>query len=297
MNEQQLITFIEVARRRNFRQAAEILNLTQPAVSAQIRSLEDELGTTLFYRAHVRLTPSGSLFLPYAQRILDLVRESKVVLSDHEENPTGLTIGILPSLSIAILSRITKYFEKGAKTTSQPLRILTSTSEQLIQQLSEGQIDFAIAYQAGPVPAYLESRTLFLDSFSFIVSNHHELAQVGFCSPQELLEVPFITFTPTTTERKLIDQLLSQFNIQPTIVMELSSVEEIQQLVATGYGTALIPTISLHSERSGITRIRITSFDHYFPVLLYLPSQRYRSRYLTQLVNDLSGIYQVESEF
>ncbi|TCS95035.1 LysR family transcriptional regulator [Hazenella coriacea] len=297
MNEQQLTTFVEVAKKRNFRQAAEFLNLTQPAVSAQIRTLEDELGTTLFYRTHVRLTPSGSLFYPYARHILDLIHESKSILSDHKESPIStLTIGALPSLSLAILSRVTKYFDREMNPSSPSLRILTSSSEQLIQQLSEGQVDFGISYQIEPIPSFLESRTLFLDSFSLIVPNHHELAKVGFCSPRQLSKIPFITFAPSTTERTLINHLLKQFAIQPTIVMELSSVEEIKQCVATGYGVALIPTISLHSDHSVVTRIRVTSFEHSFPVLLYLPAQRYQSRSLKQLVNDISGIYQVENE-
>ncbi|SEM70896.1 LysR family transcriptional regulator [Lihuaxuella thermophila] len=290
MNEQQLITFIEVARKRHFRLAAESLKLTQPAVSAQIRSLEDELGTTLFYRNQVKLTPSGALFLPYAHQILDLIREGREAVSEHEQKPPGpLKIGTTSCLSMAILPRLTKYFHTNHP--NLPLRLLTLPFEQISQQLNDGQIDLGIAYKMRHIPGHIETRTLFYDSFSLITSVHHPLVNKGYLTPEQMEELPMISFAPMTAERNMLDELLSQYGIEPQIVIELSSVEEIKQLVADGYGTALIPTVCLDSGGGKLRRIRVTPFDHSFPVLLYYPAKRYQSRVMRQLIDDISGIY------
>lgn len=296
MNEQQLITFIEVARKRHFRLAAESLNLTQPAVSAQIRSLEEELRTTLFYRTQVKLTPSGKLFLPYAQQILDLIREGREVVSEHEEKPQGpITIGATSCLSMTILPRLAKYFKQVRP--DLPLRLLTLPNEQMIEQLNEGQLDAGIAYLSGAVPAHIETRTLFFDTFTLITAKKHPLAETQpYLSHKQLAELPLISFAPATTERNLLDELLFKHQIQPNIVIELSSVEEIKQLVADGYGVALVPTVAVGDHHPHLTRIRITSFDHSFPVVLYYPAKKYLSRTMKQVIDDISGVYPADWE-
>ncbi|MBA4492881.1 LysR family transcriptional regulator [Paenactinomyces guangxiensis] len=295
MNEQQLISFIEVARKQHFRLAAKSLRLTQPAVSAQIRTLEEELGTTLFYRTQVKLTPSGALFLPYAQQILDLIRDSREAVSEHEQKPFGpLTIGTTSCLSMAILPRLAKYFQ--TRHPDLPLRLLTLPTEQVIQQLNEGKIDAGIAYQTGQIPGHIETRTLFYDSFTLITAPSHPLAKSSYLSPGQIEQLPMISFAPTTTERGILDELLHQYRVHPQIVIELSSVEEIKQLVAEGYGVALVPTVSVDSGNQQLQRVRITPFDHSFPVLLYYPAKRYQSRSIRQLIDDISGVYPAEAE-
>jgi DNA-binding transcriptional LysR family regulator len=296
MNEQQLITFIEVARKRHFRHAAETLNLTQPAVSAQIRSLEEELGTTLFYRSQVKLTPSGVLFLPYAQKILDLMQEGREIISEAKENSNGpVTIGTTSCLSLTILPRLSKYFQTHHP--QLPLKILNITTQQMMKHLQEGQIELGIAYPFSPLPAHIQKRTLFYDSFALIDSAKEPLVKAkSFLSLKQLETLPMISFASSTTERNILDEIMRKYGIELNILIELTSVEEIKRLVAEGFGTALVPTFTLGDSNARLRRIRVTQFEHTLPVFLYFPEKRYLTRTLRQLIQDISGIYPAESE-
>jgi DNA-binding transcriptional LysR family regulator len=295
MNEQQLVTFIEVARKKHFRQAAEALKLTQPAVSAQIRSLEEELGTTLFYRSQVKLTSSGSLFLPYALQIVDLIREGKEIISQNEKKPLGrpLIIGITSCLTMTILRRLIKYFQLPES--KLPLRVLTFSAAEILNQMNEGQIDVGIAYSFDNLPHHFETRTLFYDSFTLIVSNQHPMLKAqAYITKKKLAKLPLISFAPSMMERKLLDQLFQKHQIQPHIQIELTSVDEIKNLVVANFGIALIPTVAVDTDSKTYRKIRVLEFEHSFPVNLYYPIKRYRSKVLEQLINDISGIYPAE---
>lgn len=294
MNEQQLITFLEVAKQLHFRQAAEKLNLTQPAVSAQIRSLEEELGTTLFYRSHVKLTPSGTLFLPYAQKILDLIDESRERVAEWEHRPPGpVTVGTTSCLSMSIWPRLARYFHQ--RHPDVRLRLFTYSSQKIIQSLQEGQIDLAISYPLPHPPAQIETQTLFYDSFSFITARDSPLAEKPYLDLKELEDIPLISFASFTLERALLEEIMQRSNINLNLMIELSSTEEIKRLVAEGIGAALVPTISLQDEPH-LKRIRITSFEHSIPVHLYMPKKRYLTRTVRELIRDISGIYPGEPD-
>ncbi|MBH8602707.1 LysR family transcriptional regulator [Thermoactinomyces sp. CICC 10522] len=297
MNEQQLITFIEVARKRHFRHAAETLNLTQPAVSAQIRSLEEELGTTLFYRSQVKLTAGGVLFYPYAQKILDLMQEGREVITQEKEKAhSPVTIGTTACLSLAIVSRISKYFQTGSP--GLPLKILNLRTEKMMKLLQEGQIELGIAYSYSPLPSQVEKKTLFYDSFTLIDSATRPVInnKRSFLPLKELDKLPMISFAGATTERDLLNEIMRRYGIELNIQIELSSVEEIKRLVAEGFGTALIPGLALGSGDFRLRHIRVTQFEHTLPVFLYFLKRRYLPRAIRQLIHDISGIYPVESE-
>lgn len=105
MNLSQLETLITISKTMSFRKAGELLNLTQPAVSAQIKSLEDEFKTILIDRNQpVTLTDSGRLFLEQAERILQIVDDLKQKLNDLQQIPQGhIVLGTTTSIAIQIL--------------------------------------------------------------------------------------------------------------------------------------------------------------------------------------------------
>jgi DNA-binding transcriptional LysR family regulator len=290
MNEQQLITFVEVARKRHFRQAAEVLNLTQPAVSAQIRSLEEELGTKLFIRSQVRLTPAGTTFLPYAKKILDLMEESKEAAGGWERKPKGpLTLGIPSGLSLAILPRLAKYFL--TRHPDLPLRLLSVDSTRTVSHMSEGLIDLGVMFDLEPVPAHLRTQALFYDTFVLIVSrNHPSFRDRSHVSPEELEKCPLILFASGTAERILLDSLLERHQIRVRGVMEITGVEEIKQLVADGFGMALVPSVTV-DDNDSVRRIRITGFEHSVTISLCHPEPKYLTRTAKRVIEDIRGIY------
>ncbi|MDN4595312.1 LysR family transcriptional regulator [Polycladomyces subterraneus] len=185
MHIQQLITFLTVAKHRHFRQAGEELMLTQPAVSAQIRSLEEELGCMLFHRPHVSLTPEGKSFLPYAQKMVSLYEESKHAL--HQKNGDSIirvTIGVDATLARFTLQRLSPYLHPERPQVH--IRMLTLTEVQIIQALEEGRIDLGIAYRTG-IPFRFPVSVLVYDTLTSAVSFQDPIARMAY--------FPFETFT------------------------------------------------------------------------------------------------------
>jgi DNA-binding transcriptional LysR family regulator len=296
MNEQQLITFLEVAKRRHFRHAAEALNLTQPAVSAQIRSLEEELDTTLFTRTHVKLTESGSRFLPYAKQIVALIQEGREAVSDLNRAPVRpVTIGVAPGLALAILPRLAGYFAPGGQTGS--VRLLTLPEEELGTQLAEGQIDAAIAYKIESLPAFAECKTLFYDTFRLIVpADDPRFRPYTYLCPEELQTLPMIVHAPGSPERTLLNKLFQRHQLHLQIWIEVNGTEEIKQLVAAGFGCAFVPASSLWKPFPEIRHIPVIRFGHSFPVVLCHPEKRYLTRFMNRLLLALTGIYPAEED-
>jgi DNA-binding transcriptional LysR family regulator len=130
----------------SFRKAGELLNLTQPAVSAQIKSLEDEFKTVLIDRNQpVTLTDHGQVFLEHAEQILTIVEELKQKLSDLNQTPQGhILLGTTSSIAIQILPRVLSYFQNQfplIKTT-----IHSMPSSQVMTSVENGSVDIGITY-------------------------------------------------------------------------------------------------------------------------------------------------------
>jgi DNA-binding transcriptional LysR family regulator len=141
LNISQLETLLTISKTMSFRKAGELLNLTQPAVSAQIKTLEEEFKTVLIDRNQpVTLTDHGKVFLDHAERILSVVEELKQKLSDLNATPQGhIILGTTSSMAIQILPRVLSYFQDQyplIKTT-----IHTMPSSQVMASVENGSVD------------------------------------------------------------------------------------------------------------------------------------------------------------
>src|SRR5699024_3765321 len=146
MNLTQILTFLEVAKQNSFRKASETLLLTQPAVSAQIRALEEELGAPLFLRQRVRLSSAGKAFLPYARQVAALLEEGKQAVQETENLQRGsFTIGAHSGAAITILPRLLTYFRDVGP--SLQVTVHTLPGAHVIQDVWEGRLDSGIWYQ------------------------------------------------------------------------------------------------------------------------------------------------------
>jgi DNA-binding transcriptional LysR family regulator len=287
MHIQQLITFLTVAKHRHFRQAGEELMLTQPAVSAQIRSLEEELGCTLFHRPHVSLTTEGKSFLPYAQKMVSLFEESKHAL--HQKNGdsiTRITIGVDVTLGRFALQRLSPYLQPERPRVH--IRMLTLTEVQIIQALEEGRIDLGIAYWTGNLSRF---PVLVYDTLTLAVSLHDPIARMAYFPLKRLTETPVILPAPGTTERRLIDEQLERNDLTIDPVLELPDIETIKQAVSQGIGGAILPRMALTHDQAGWRLLRIPELHPQLPVCLFHPDRRALSPVLRRLVDDLRGIY------
>ncbi|MFK7693725.1 LysR family transcriptional regulator [Paenibacillus sp. HJGM_3] len=294
MNMNQLETLVTISKTMSFRKAGELLNLTQPAVSAQIKSLEDEFKTVLIDRNQpVTLTDSGIVFLEHAEKMLRIVEDLKQRLSDLNQTPQGhIHLGTTTSIAMQILPRVLSYFQNQFPLIKTSIHSMTST--QIMASVENGTIDIGIGYLFERNP-HLETSILYYDSFELVVSPHHPLAKRPHTTVQSLRDIPFIMLSPDTAGRRFVDQVFRKFNIEPNIVMELQSSEEVKRMVELNLGAAIISKLSIASElRLGTLKmIPVDELDLSHPVGVIYKSGRYLSSALQQFLSDLKGMPEI----
>ncbi|MDF2652581.1 MAG: LysR family transcriptional regulator [Paenibacillus sp.] len=268
--------------------------MTQPAVSAQIKSLEDEFKAVLIDRNQpVTLTDSGLVFLHHAERMLRIVEDLKQRLSDLTHNPQGhIHLGTTTSIAMQILPRVLSYFQNQFPLIKTSIHSMTST--QIMTSVENGTIDIGIGYLFERSPQ-LETSILYYDSFELVVSPDHPLAKRPHTTVESLRDIPFIMLSPETAGRRFVDQVFRKFQLEPHIVMELSSSEEVKRMVELNLGAAIISKLSTSNElRLGTLRmIPINEFHINHPVGVIYKSGRYLSSALQQFLSDLKGMPEI----
>ncbi|REE57482.1 DNA-binding transcriptional LysR family regulator [Paenibacillus taihuensis] len=293
MNINQLETLLTISRTMSFRKAGELLNLTQPAVSAQIKSLEDEFKTVLIDRNQpVTLTDRGQVFLEHAEKILSIVEDLKQKLSDLSQTPQGhIVLGTTSSIAIQILPRVLSYFQNQFPLIKTTIHSMPSSG--VMSSVENGSVDIGITYlserERNP---NLESSILYYDTYELVVAPEHPLAHLKHTTVESLKDIPMIMLSPDTLGRRFLDQIFRKFNLQPNIVMELSSSEEVKRMVEINLGAAVVSKLSIDNEvRLGtLNRIKVNEFDMSHPVGLVYKSGRYINSAMQQFLSDLKGM-------
>ncbi len=291
MNISQLETLLTISRTMSFRKAGELLNLTQPAVSAQIKSLEDEFKTVLVNRNQpVTLTDQGKVFLEHAEQILSVVEQLKQRLTDLDETPQGrILLGTTTSIAIQILPRVLAYFQNQFPLIKTMIHSMPSS--QIYNSVEHGMVDVGIGYLIERNPN-LETSILYYDMFELVVSPQHPLARTRKATIQDLQHLPLIMLSPDTVGRRFVDEVFKQHSVVPEIIMELSSSEEVKRMVEIDLGAAIISRQSISSElRHGtLVMIPMPEFEVSHPVGLIYKSGRYLNSAMRQFLDDLKGM-------
>ncbi|MDB4868771.1 MAG: LysR family transcriptional regulator [Cohnella sp.] len=291
MNISQLETLLTISKTLSFRKAGEHLNLTQPAVSAQIKSLEDEFKAILVDRNHpLNLTDRGKVFLEHAERILMIVEELKQKLSDLNQIPQGhIVLGTTASIAIQILPRVLSYFQNQfplIKTTIQSM-----SSSQVLASVENGSVDIGIGYLSDRSPQ-VETSVLYYDTFELVTAPRHPLASMRKVTIGMLKDVPLIMLSPDTQGRRFVDRIFREHQIQPNIAMELSSSEEVKRMAELNLGAAVVSKLSIAGElkRGTLKMISVNELEVSHPVGVITKSGRYLNSAMKQFLSDLKGM-------
>lgn len=242
-----LESFVEVARSGNVSRAAQALFLTQPAVTARLKSLESDLGVELFVRSArgMKLTDAGRAFLPYAQRTLGLVSEARQVIADLREGATGeLVIGAAPAVSTYLLPTILKTF----RTTHPNVRlgVRTGHTEEVLEMVLRQEVNIGIGR---PVRhPEVELIPVFEDELLLVVSRRHPFAARTKVRIDELASDRLILFDRASSYHELTSALFREAGVVPASVLELDNVEAAKKMVQEGLGVALLPRMALEAE-------------------------------------------------
>ncbi len=239
-----LRSFVAVAQHRNFSRAAEALHVSQPALSEQIRKLEDELGAPLFERTSrgARLTDAGEALLPQARSVLAQADVAAEAVRSVAHGVAGtLTLGFIDSAALAILPPLIRHFAQrypGVK-----LRLRELGTRQQIEAVERGEIDVGIV--RGPVwNPQLAGRRIATESLFVALPAGHRLAGASTITLSALREDGFITYPPergaALYEETL--RLCHTAGFEPRIVQVASEISTICAMVAAGLGVAIVPS-------------------------------------------------------
>lgn len=239
MDFDQLGTFLEVAKLGSFSRAGQKLFRSQPAVSAQIRQLEQEYGEKLLDRVgrSVRLTPAGEALFEYAGRLLMLRNESLRAVADQATSPRGiLSIGANEATCLYVLPEV--FAEYHRLYPSVQISIYRNFSHKVLQKVEDRSIDVGIVTLPVKSPS-LKVHSIFRDRLMLMVSPRNPLARHKTVRTSEIAEQPLI-FPKTGFTRQLLDKHFLPYRSRLRVTMELPSVGMIKRFVAAGLGVSLI---------------------------------------------------------
>jgi DNA-binding transcriptional LysR family regulator len=253
---QQLRIIKAVASETSFTRAAEILFISQPSLSKQLKILETRIGILLINRDKnkISLTEAGQLFLQYAERILALCEESCRALNDLQNGNRGnLTVGASQTIGTYLMPRVLALFAQNYPQIN--LKVQVDSTRVIAKNVVDRDIDIAVV--GGDVPETLkknlEIENFVEDELSLIISKSHPFAinNRKVINKNDLYHLNFIALNPNSTIRKFIDNILIQNNIETkqfNIIMQLNSIEAIKTAVSLGLGAAFVSSSAIEKE-------------------------------------------------
>ncbi|PFN05281.1 LysR family transcriptional regulator [Bacillus cereus] len=249
MEIKQLITFKTVAENLNFTQSAKILNFAQSSVTAQIKALEAELGTVLFERLGKRifLTEAGRKFQVYAEKMIALSYEAKMVVKDEETTSGTLVIGAQESQCTYRLPSILKEF----KTKFPQIKLIfkpAHSNEAVKEQLLEGKLDLAFILDECKVEDALHVESLVQEELKIVAFPNHPLLEKPIISTKELENETLLLTELGCSYRTIFEELFRAEDVYPANKIEFVSVEAIKQCVIAGLGIAILPAMVVEKD-------------------------------------------------
>jgi DNA-binding transcriptional LysR family regulator len=251
---QQLRILKAVATEKNFTKAAELLHLSQPSLSKQIKILEQNLDIVLINREtnQISFTENGKVFLQYSERILALCEESCRALIDLKNGERGnLIVGASQTIGIYLLPRVLALFAQNYPQIN--LKVQVNSTRVIAKNVLNREIDLAVV--GGEIPNDFKKNLIvenFVeDEFSLIVAKSHPFARKQKITKEDLYHLNFITLNSNSTIRKSIDNILIQNQIetkQLKIIMQLNSIEGIKTAVSLGLGAAFVSSSAIEKE-------------------------------------------------
>ncbi len=251
MADRRLQVFHTVARLLSFTKAADTLHMTQPAVTFQVRQLEEYFNTRLFDRTHNRisLTDAGRRVFEYADRIFSLYAEMENAVREMTGEISGvLVIGASTTIAEYMLPALLGDFK--AKYPDVNIHLKVSNTDGIVSMVENNVIDLGVV-EAPVLNKNLVVEVCRQDKLVAIVPRSHPLARQPSVTIQRLLEFPFICREEGSGTREVINEYMSIAGLNPShlnVSMELGSPEAIKGAVEAGMGVSIVSRATIHKE-------------------------------------------------
>jgi LysR family transcriptional regulator, transcriptional activator of the cysJI operon len=300
----QLRTFSTVAKNLHFTRAAEELNLSQPAVSHHIKSLEDEIGEPLFLRNKdgIWLTKAGHTMYEHATKILDIADEMRLEIKDTQANLSGKIV--LGAVTRGLGNPISLFYQDFKKV-YRDIELVMQTAQKLddiVEEVRNGNIDI------GMVTHNLDLSGLAVIPYGeyeliLAVGKNHRLAKKGQIEPADLQNEEWAMFEPTNKSRMSANDYLGKIEIAPQKIYETNDGSMIRSMITHGNKIGLLPEWGVFEElKDGrIVSIKVKGMKGYkVPInLIWKESRRTKlmSAVLTYLLQaKLEGVQLITPE-
>lgn len=291
MADRRLQVFHTVAKQLSFTKAAELLFMTQPAVTFQVKQLEEHFNTRLFERSHgkISLTPAGELALDYAERILNLTAEMEARISELTGQVSGpLMIGASTTIAEYMLPRLLGEFKRLHPETQA--RLTVANSETIENKVADHTLDMGLIESPSHHPN-LVTQVCCEDELVMICAPFCDIARLVSVSPKDVASQPYISRESGSGTRECIDDFFRVNGVsldEINLVMELGSREAIKGAVASGLGVAVVSSTTVDKEvRLGeLTAIPLNPPLRRQLSLVY-PQEKFRSKLLQSFLDFL----------
>lgn len=285
MADRRLQVFAAVAKHGSFTRAAEHLFMTQPAVTFQIKQLEEHFDTRLLDRGHgrVTLTPAGEVVLAYAERILDLSEELESRISELTDDLGGiLTIGVSTTIAAYWLPQLLERFKR--KYPRVIPRVVVGNSQLTESRVVARELDIGMIEIVSEQPA-IERFTAARDELLVVCRPGHPLTRMKALAARDLVTHPFINRDPGNAIRELADQFFEDAGV---VLEELNVTAEIGSLAAVKHLAAETDAYAIASRAAILRDVREGRLAAipleprlYTPLEVIIPKDKFRSRLIT----------------
>ncbi|MFZ5646197.1 MAG: selenium metabolism-associated LysR family transcriptional regulator [Bacillota bacterium] len=300
MLDNQLYIFITVAEKKNFSRAGEFLNMTQPAISQHIHSLEEYYGAKLFERSSkkVDLTQAGMVLYKYAQEILSLHKVAKRAVADLVDMVTGkLTIGASLTIGEYVLPKLLANFAK--KYPDVDLSVRVGNTELIHELTREGTIDVGLI-EGVVEDSQLQVKAFLQDELVLVAPSLHPLAKRTYVTGDDLKECFFVIREEGSGTRLAVEDFFEKAGFRPEKVITLGSTQAIKEAVESGLGITILSKWSLRKELAlgSLKPLRIKGLDIPRWFFLVQHKDKFKSRACDEFNKFITGedLHQVLSE-
>ncbi|HKZ91962.1 MAG TPA: LysR family transcriptional regulator [Candidatus Limnocylindrales bacterium] len=244
MDVPRLEAFLEIARLGSMRSASRSLHLGQPALSARIATLEDEIDARLFERTKrgVRLTLAGRALLPHAERAMEAIEAGRSAVSQVEQGDEGeLVIAAASAINSSVVPELLarlRRFHPGVH-----LYVRTGSAERIVELVAFGSAHLGLIRETRPLrDTRLRVTPLYEERLLLTARPEHPFVAEGPIPMARLADATLIFFDRASDDYELSQSLLREAGVTPYGVIEVDGVDTARRLVARGLGVALLPS-------------------------------------------------------
>ncbi|OCL28512.1 LysR family transcriptional regulator [Orenia metallireducens] len=251
--------FYYVAKYLSFSKAADELFISQSAVSQSIKSLEEELNTSLFIRStkRVKLSKEGEILLKHIEPALNLIKSGERNIQEINSFEKGqIHIGANDTISKDFLLPYLKKFHQLYPQIH--IQITNRTSSTCVELLKQGAIDLIITnLPNNKITDFMEVNEIFIFKDIFISGYDFKELQGREIELKTLADYPILMLERKTTTRKFFDELMEKFKVEITPEVELGSIDLLIEMAKIGLGISFVPNYCINRDNSEIFKIDI----------------------------------------